>query len=150
MLRIEPFKPEHIEHITGREGVEWSWIGSSPSAIAQQHWEEGHPAWTAFDDDRILGCGGIALLWKGVALAWLWLNSELTEKHSFWFHKTIKTKLEEISKEYNLIRIQCVVDENFAAGNQWIKSLGFKEECRMRKYGPNGETYIMYALIKES
>lgn len=149
MLRLEPFKPEHIEHIIGREDVEQSWIGSNPSALAQQHWEEGHPAWTAYDDDTILGCGGIAILWKGVALSWMWLNPELVEKRPLWFHKTVKAKLQELIIEHNLRRIQCTVDEGFVMGNKWIKLLGFKEEGRMRKYGPNGETYILYALITE-
>lgn len=149
MLRIEPFKSEHIKAIQGREYVEKKWQGIGATPAAMVHFcDDGQPAYTAFDDDKILGCAGIYAFWQGVGEAWAWVDSELTEKHKGWFHKTVKKVLYEIIEQYNFKRVQCVVEKSYAMGIKWIENLGFTKESEMPLFGPRGETYVRYVILK--
>lgn len=149
MLRLEPFKPEHIEAIQGRDIVEKKWIGIGATPASMAHFcDDGQPAYTAFDDEKILGSAGIYIFWQGVGGAWVWADSELTEKHRFWFHKTVKKTLWDIIEQYHLKRVQCVVEKDFETGIKWVENLGFKAESEMCHFGPRGETYIMYVILK--
>lgn len=148
-LRVEIFKPEHIKHITdGRDDVEKKWEGIGISPLTRQHWmTDEHPAYTAFDGDRILGCAGVLILWDGFGEGWVWINKELAEKHALWFHKTVKGILWAIIKEYDLRRVQCTVDINYVMGTKWARALGFKEESQMPDCGPKGETFVRYVIL---
>lgn len=148
MLRIEPFKPEHIEAIQGRESVEKKWYGVGATPAVMAHFcEEEQPAWTAFDGEKILGCAGVYAFWQGVGEAWVFLNGELTDHHKIWFHKTVRERLWHVIEQYGFRRVQCKVEKGFAMGIKWIEMLGFKAESEMPEFGPRGETYIQYVIL---
>ena len=44
-------------------------------------------------------------------------------------------------------RIEALVVSGFAAGARWMEMLGFELETPkgMKSFGPNGETYMLYA-----
>jgi hypothetical protein len=46
-----------------------------------------------------------------------------------------------------LCRVQCLVDPNHAEAIEYIECFGFLQEGLMRKSGPNGMDFFMYARV---
>mgnify|MGYP003671506105 CR=1 FL=1 len=67
-------------------------------------------------------------------------------------HGTILTRAArrlfvKLGPHLNLRRLQIVVDVNREKAVQWADFLGFKREGVMKRYGPEGHDYYMYARI---
>ena len=99
---------------------------------------------SALADDEVMFCGGLMILWPGVAEAWL-LTSPLVEQYPVWFHRTVDRFLREKEIELGLRRIQMTVHQDHVTGKRWAERLGFACEVRMAKYGPQGHDYYLYA-----
>ena len=105
------------------------------------------PAYTVLIDNEVMACGGVYIHWQGVGEAWV-LTSPLVEKHMVSFHKAVKTKLQEIARDHNLHRIQCVVNQIYRRSQKWVERLGFEREGLLKYYGPDRTSYYMYARTK--
>jgi len=103
-------------------------------------------SWTVLDDNSmIIGCGGFRLHWPGVFEAWL---SSKTYKdfyaNRFQAYRFIRTRIEKLEAR----RIQATIVTDQPTHVNLIRHLGFKYEATMRKYGPDGKDYYLFALIK--
>lgn len=87
--------------------------------------EYGGPAFTGIVDDKVIGCGGIILMWPGVGSAWVAVSKDI-EPYKVWMTRTIRGALRDIVRVFHLHRVEAVVlaDSN----NRWIQSIGFKPE----------------------
>jgi len=105
---------------------------------------DSHTNWTAISGRRILGCGGFRKFWRGVYECWL-----AAEYKDFYLHKYqaihfIQRKLDE----FNAHRLQATIIESSPRDIHFAEVLGFSYEGHLRKYGPDGQTYVMYSLVK--
>lgn len=57
--------------------------------------------------------------------------------------KAFKKALEELPFR----RIQAKVREDFIVGRKFVEKLGLKTEGTLKKFGPDGHDYMMYALL---
>lgn len=141
-MKLVPFRVEHLYQIVPRETV------NMDQAIAAAIRLEGlGPAFTAIDGERVIGCGGVARLWGRVGEAWTLFGAEIAE-HPVWLHRTVRTMLRDIMDGMDLDRLQVNVLADSERNCRWVKRLGFRFEGLMERFGPNGEDYARYAMIR--
>ncbi len=103
---------------------------------------------TGVVDGRIVGCGGIDLMWKGVGEVWIMLVSEV-DKYPVKAYEVIRDGLDKLIKDNNLWRVQAWGRIGFDASHTLFRHLNFVPEGIARKYGHDGTDYILYGLIIE-
>ena len=101
-------------------------------------------AYTLMVNGIPVACVGLVLQDWGKAEAWT-LFSNSFQNHVLTIYRLIKTGLKMAFHEKNLSRIQATIDPSYPATVKWIESLGFEYEGRLRKYGPLGQDFLMYA-----
>lgn len=110
------------------------------------------PAYTLIDDNgKVLGCGGIALMWPGVGSAWLYLNDKGRPfKLKFKIAKACSKQLKEIINQNCLHRVQAEVHSQFYLAQRFVTWLGFKSEGMAKAFGSDGSHWIHYAITQQS
>ena len=147
-LRMIPFEPRHLHSIIPR------YEDQKPPEVMWKVLHKGGPAWTgtvatgtgAPVQDRILFSAGLLLLWEGVAEVWSFCDEEASK----YPREVIKYQgeyLELMIKEHKLHRVQAHVLASWRSAYRYMERLGFKRECLMRKYGPNGEDFYLYGRV---
>lgn len=102
-------------------------------------------AFTLYQGNEIVGCGGIMKIWDGFGEAWT-LFTRLLFQNPKTVHKTVKYIMGELIKEEGFKRVQAVVDASNERAVRWIERLGFEREGLMRKYIGDKDFYL-YARI---
>ena len=98
----------------------------------------------AIEDGVVLGIAGIMPKWEGSGVAWAWL-AKGWRKHA----RAITEEIKRTLAESEVKRIETAVRVDFSAGHRWAKMLGFElEVSAARKWGPDGETYSIYSMVK--
>ena len=100
---------------------------------------------TLIIDNKIIACGGIETLWKGVGEAWLILS-----EHVFDYRLAVALKCRRMfpamTRDYH--RVQALVLTSFDKGIKIVKFLGFKSEGLLEQYGPDKEDYYRYVILR--
>jgi hypothetical protein len=65
------------------------------------------------------------------------------------FHRATKLFLDVCMEELQLVRIQVTVCTLNVSADKWIRTLHFKEEGVLRRFGPEGADYKMYARLNQ-
>jgi len=144
MVRIVPFKEEHLEQFVYRGR---RILGDYETELIRVYAKCG-PAYTALDGNAIIGIAGVVILWPGVGEAWVYANPEI-RRYPKTIHRAVKEKLDEIIAGYGLHRVQAFVLSDFETGIRWVKRLGFEEEGLMRAYTPDGKDCIRFARVEK-
>jgi len=107
------------------------------------------PAFTAIFDDKIVGIGGMIILWEGVGEMWIMLTKDCKKEGVFGIvaFETIKNKVDELIKKYKIRRAQCTVRIDFPKAKKMVEALGFKQEGIMKKYTPDSCDVGLFARI---
>ncbi len=103
-------------------------------------------AFTGIGGDGIVGCAGVWPLHPGCGQAWT-LMSKIFPKYKLPATREIRKFLERTLDGKRFWRIQTPVRADFAPGRRWAQALGFREEGYMKKYGPEGADYLLYARV---
>jgi hypothetical protein len=105
---------------------------------------------TAIFESQIVGIGGICVLWDGVAWAWVTLTKDCKKRgmHGIIALAAIRDKMELLLEENNIRRVQCTVRTDFDAAIKMVEHFGFKMECCMEGYWPDGTDAFLYSRIK--
>lgn len=99
--------------------------------------------WAAVDG-KTIAIGGIFELRPECGHAWMWLAREW-RRHARMITHAVLSALE--AAEY--ARIEAAVRCDFDAGHRWIERLGFEcEAARMKRWGPDGMDYALYARCR--
>jgi RimJ/RimL family protein N-acetyltransferase len=102
---------------------------------------------TAVIDGEIIGTGGIAIYWEGVAGCWL-LLSKHAEKYPVKMVLAIRNVLEQLSKENNIRRLDTECRTDFPKAQKLVEALGFEYEGLKRGYLPDGTDALMYGKLR--
>jgi len=54
-----------------------------------------------------------------------------------------------LERTYNLRRLSVEVRKGNDRAVRWVRALGFSYECDMKQRGPDGETHMLYARVKD-
>ena len=98
--------------------------------------------------DKIIGCGGIDLMWEGVGEVWVLLAYDIGI-YSMAAYEVIRDGLKKLIEDNNLRRVQAWGKVGFDASHTLFRHLNFKPEGIARKYGYDGSDYILYGLVKD-
>jgi hypothetical protein len=104
------------------------------------------PAKTLFIEDKILACGGFRILWPGVADVWTVVSDDI-DSYKNSLIKTYWLCIGEWIEQYDIQRVQCLVESTYEDGKRLAEYLGMKPEGLLRKYCDNKD-YIFYAWVK--
>lgn len=102
-----------------------------------------HPGFTGRYKGMIVGAGGILSPWKGYGEAWA-IGTPLMAQHRKFFHASVKKHMVALAEVLQLRRLDAKVMLDFEVGKRWLEALEFHEEACFPKYGPNGETVVLY------
>jgi len=157
VIEVTPYRAQDARDLKLTERAAASLQGLGDLDAVWVQYETLGPAWTLRVDDEIVGCCGLIFMWPKpipkVAHAWL-LPSPLLAQYPLTAVKAIVTRFRELIDQYDLVRVQLEVQADFEAGNRFVQWLGFEPDGRpdapglMPCYGPNGEDYVRYALIR--
>lgn len=135
-LKRYDFKPSDAEHIQIRNEDKISntksMIGLSKAGIAY--------SW--FDGDDIVFCGGIANICKGVGEAWI-VCSTGVEKYKI---ELVRECLKVFNEEIGYHRIQAHIS-NWDKSIKFVKIMGFKYESTLEKFGPDQGNFYMFVRV---
>ena len=102
--------------------------------------------YTGLVDGKIMGVGGVIVLWEGVGEAWLILSKDILEM-KIATYLCIKEMVERMISECNLRRIQAVIRTDYPQAIKMIEALGFKREGLLEEYLPDKCNAFMYAKL---
>jgi hypothetical protein len=147
MLRVIPFQTEHLAKITGKKEILADLDHVMSQGLAAEYLTRG-PAYTIVYANQIVWCGGVVILWPGVAEAWAVPSMSLADCPVA-FHRDVKIVLGQLIETMQLRRVQCTVHNLFRSSRKWLEKLGFHFEGEMPKYGPDGSDHYRYAWVKK-
>lgn len=99
--------------------------------------------WTALDDSKVIGCGGIVKVSPTIGEAWLLLGKDIKK-----YTKKIIPKLRREINQVDILRIQAMADTKFIEANRFLKMLGFNYEATLEKSGLQGADQNVYKIIR--
>lgn len=106
-------------------------------------------AFTLFDDEQPVACGGVCIPWKGVGEAWLVPHEDAKR----WGRAIVyagRHWLREVVETERLHRLQAVTVKSYGIDPRWFRAMGFREEPQLlKKYTPNGKDCLLYAQTFE-
>lgn len=62
-------------------------------------------------------------------------------------HRSAMELIERVQKGTKAHRLQMTVKCDFEKANRWVDALGFEKECKLERYGPEGEDYWLYRRL---
>lgn len=96
------------------------------------------PAFSAFDGETLLGCGGAIEHSRTRAEIWALLS-----KHIGPHMRTITRAVNGWLDVCGYLRVEANVATDFEPGKRWIKLLGFHQECEEKRlFMPDGRSAI--------
>lgn len=106
-----------------------------------------NPGWTILDNnDNIIASGGAIQLWPGVGEIWMLVRRDLKD-YRISFVKTAKFKHRELVERYGMLRLQAIVNVNFAEGITMARMFGFRCEGYLHCFLPDGSDALLFASI---
>jgi len=110
------------------------------------------PAFTVIFEDKIVGVGGMIILWDYVGEMWLMLTADCKREGIFGIiaFQAIKDKVDELIRVHKMRRVQCTVRVDFPKAQSMVEALGFEFEGLMRAYTPDNCSVYLYARITET
>ena len=146
-IEILPFRPQDGQQVTLAPWMREHQRSQLFKRTLWSNFDEG-PAYTGWYRDRIIACGGVRLFWPGVGEAWgIFCEQAYDFRRELLFYT--KLYLDRITIDHDLRRLHATADVEWEVAWGFLEHLGFKLEAVMRKYGPNGHDYYLYAKIKE-
>jgi RimJ/RimL family protein N-acetyltransferase len=106
------------------------------------------PCFTAREDGKVVGAGGLLIMWPGVGEGWMLANKDAALRHKKYAYEVVIEHILKLACELNLRRIQAHVDVNVPAAVKFAEQLGFQREGLMRKYGEDGSDHYLYAIVR--
>lgn len=99
-----------------------------------------------YNDQPLAACGVIEN-WPGVWSPWMFAT-EGWSKVAPEVSKYAKGYLTVFAENKGLKRAQVFSLAGHSAAHRWLKWLGFKEEARLKSFGRNNETFILFARLR--
>lgn len=139
MLKFRPFSRDHIRHIK----LMFELSDDGRQALVEHKDINGY---TLFEEDVVLGIGGVHNIWENVGEAWLLLGREAFDKPKTVARHTVHM-FDHMQEEHKYQRIQASISVKDTKAKRFAEWLGFENEGIMRKYGPDGSDYYRYARV---
>jgi len=94
---------------------------------------------------NIVGIVGLAMHRPGVSSAWSIMDQRMPQ-HGVGVTRCVRKLINETQKQHELKRMDMLCRyTDCGKYERWAKTLGFEYEGTLRKYGPDGEDYVLLA-----
>lgn len=103
-------------------------------------------AYTIYKDNEIIAITGWVPTIMNFCQIWFFAAENLDEKFNKEVYLVFKLILEKVKQKWERIETTCIENKR---NKKFLKKLGFKQECLMKKYGMNGEDMYLYSIVKE-
>lgn len=144
MIYPVPFEAEHFAQMQVQN--EQAWLPRH-ATVESMKLLEGQYSETLMQDGRPLICAGAIPFWKGRAMVWSFLSSEVDRRVFPKVHAEAKRFIAGLP----FGRLEAAVVVGFENGHRWVRALGFEVEAPlMRKFQEDGQDCVGYVLIKDS
>ena len=140
--QIIPFHPQHLHNIELKE-FELEYLEAFPDYfeyVALNY--DPNRSWTGIVRGKIVCIFGITELWPRVAEAWM-IPSVHIKDSPIAVIRAAKKIIAESASEMGLNRLQICVRIDNVIAYRFARGLGFKVECEMKEYGPEGADYYL-------
>ena len=139
--QVRPFQVADARQIINRDAPD-----QDPVFTMQQ--ADAGPAFTAWVNDRPIGCAGVVLAWPGVGMAWMTVSQDIAE-HGLWLTRITRAFLRDIIRANRLHRLEAVVLEENTRNQHWLSVLGFAYEGgTAHKYLPDKRAVRRFELVE--
>lgn len=138
--RVKAFEPYHYIMLN-------KYADMDSETILKRFESNGNVGRSGYCDNELLVCAGIMMPWQGYGISWALLSPNAS-KHPHFVHKAVLEGLHYFINRFKLRRVEANVNIQEEKARRWATHLGFREESVMPAYGPNGETFIRYVIIK--
>lgn len=97
---------------------------------------------TILDGDEILAVIGAQEMWEGRGVVWSLLSKNARN------HMAAITKICLSALETSMFwRLELHVEAGFVAGERWARMLGFKKDCYLARFLPNGNDATLWSRL---
>jgi hypothetical protein len=145
-MQIVPFESWHLGLIELREHDQRAVAFGDDLVARGNAYLRSGPAYTGLHEGRVVVVAGIVKLWMGVGGGWS-LTSPLVEKFPVSFHRAVWRNILKSEENLCLHRLQITVQASHIVSQSWVERLGFQFEGVLKKYGPDGEDYLLFARV---
>lgn len=148
MMYVVPFHTDHLYDLM-KNAEEFGTNYDQAKFIdfttkTQNYWT----AYTGYQDDQVIGVGGLVEIYPHLAEAWIVLLRNQEYSPLAYTRKIIKMWNKILSDHPRFERIQATVNEDFEQGIRFLDYLGFENEGLMKKFGPDKSNFYRYAYIR--
>lgn len=140
-MNVRDFEPAHIQLIAHAGGREV--FGPLPFAPGHAEMCAENPAWSIFDGEQIVGCGGFFRDHVECVTAWTLLLPCSGPRMRFVHRAAL-----EVLGRCEARRIQAHASPKFKPSMRWLCMLGFKYEGTLRKFTPSGDDMLLFARVR--
>jgi hypothetical protein len=150
MIKAITFEPWHLECV--RNNVKENFL-DDPDVFERLFTIAKNPTtfihtivWSVDEEIKVIGVVGGNLIWRGVMDVFTILT-KLVKKFAISFTKELKKILDFYERSLCISRFQATVRDGQGNSGEWLKTLGFGQEARLQKFGPQGDDYLLFARI---
>lgn len=145
MINFIPYQAEHLSQVKLQEQQKvWSKEFLKPGyaeALALPNM-----AWSAVNDNDIVGCAGFIPHWDGRVAVWS-IFGQVPKRAWLSIVRKIEYEFQNTLADHGPHRIEATTPVGFNAGCRLAKILNFEVEGLMKQYGPDGRDHFMLARI---
>jgi hypothetical protein len=131
-------------------------LGLTVEPLSDEFWALEHASsYTWLIDGEIALCSGIAMLHTGVGEGWALVRADLKKRftRAQWaplMREGKKFMHEEHIPSLGLHRLQMKASAHIPAANAMAQFLGFEPEVVLKGYGPHGEDFMQYVILRRA
>ncbi len=140
-MNVRDFEVGHIAMIEAAGGREV--FGPFPFQPGHAELCAESPAWSIFDGEQIVGCGGFFKDHDECVTAWTLLLPCSGPRMRFVHRAAL-----EVIGRCPARRIQAHASVTFKPAMRWLTMLGFKFEGTLRKFTPDGADMLLFARVR--
>src|SRR5690349_7364999 len=112
-LHVRDFHVSDLTALVNRDGRQ-----CDPEQTVQ-HAAHG-PAFTAECDGKIIGCGGVVVIWPGMGACWMLLAEDIGT-HGLWLSKVTMQFMRKVKRELNLHRLEATALHESIRNQKWLE-----------------------------
>jgi hypothetical protein len=140
-MNVVAFEPKHLHNLIAVLGI------SNLSEDCMKLFSTPGHAFTALNQEEVLGCAGVMPLWRGCGEAVSFLTPKFRGSFPIGLHKSVSRGLRNIQQTFHYHRIQVNVELGNHIGYMWAERLGFQWEGVMPFWTPDKRTFVRFGQI---
>ena len=147
MIDIRPFVANDMRQvmIAGIKEVGVNPLSDKQDMQINEDREANGQCRTCLINGKVVGCGGIDLMWPGVGEVWVALSNDISAITAY---RGIAKGLKRVMKDNDLWRVQGWARVVFKEAHALFQHLGMEEEGVARKYTPDGVDCVLYSKVR--